>query len=182
MPQRSTRPGGCSSSGCKRWDYRWRRGPEAGRSGTGPDVGCPRHDFVDASCIGASTPDVLHWQHIVPWQIEAEGRQCRQMGQVDKRGFPRSKPKERSQVRGFRTGDLVRASCPAPLKTVGVHVGRVLVRASGSFDVVTASRRVEGISWRRCQRLQQGDGYTGHQERRALPPQGGGPGPACSNK
>jgi len=64
------------------------------------------------------------------------------MCQVKKRGFIRSKPKERSRVRGFRTGDLVRASCPAPLKTVGVHVGRVLVRASGSFDVVTATSRV----------------------------------------
>src|SRR5262249_15999480 len=72
----------------------------------------------------------------------------------------------------FGPGDLVRASCPAPLKTGGVDVGRVLVRASGSFDVVTPTRRVGGISWRWCQRLQQGDGYTCHQERRALPPQG----------
>ena len=121
--------------------------------------------------LRASPPEVLDFQHVVPWQIEAEGRQCRQMCQVDKRGFPRSKPNERSRVRGVRTGDLVRAICPAPLKTVGVHVGRVLVRASGSFDVVTATRRVGGISWRWCQRLQPGDGYTYHQEQRALPPQ-----------
>ena len=94
------------------------------------------------------------------------------MCQVDKRGFPRSKPKERSRVRGFRTGDLVQAICPAPLKTVGVHVGRVLVRASGSFDVVTPTRRVGGISWRWCQRLQQGNGYTCLPGRRALLPQG----------
>jgi 5-methylcytosine-specific restriction endonuclease McrA len=130
----------------------------------------PKTHWVDARCVGRSTPEVLHWQPVVPWQIEAEGRQSRQLCQVDTRGFIRSKPKERSRVRGFRTGDLVRASCPAPLKTVGVHVGRVLVRASGSFDVATPTRRVEGISWWRCQRLQQGDGYTCHQERRALPP------------
>src|SRR5215472_916058 len=104
------------------------------------------------------------------------------MCQVNKRGFIRSKPKERSRVQGFRTGDLVRAVCPAPLKTVGVHVGRVLVRASGSFDVVTPTRRVGGISWWRCQRLQQGDGYTCHQERRALPSQDFSPGPARSKK
>ena len=133
--------------------------------------GMPKTHWLDACCVGMSTPEVLQWEQVVPWRIEAEGRQGRQMCQVDKRGFPRSKPKERSRVRGFRTGDLVRASCPAPLKTVGVHVGRVLVRASGSFDVVTPTRRVGGISWRRCQRLQQGDGYTSLQERRALPPQ-----------
>src|SRR5215472_10146569 len=172
MPQPSTRPAGCCLSACKGWGCRWRRERVGGRSGTGPDVGCPRRDFVDASCVGASTPDVLHWQHVVPWQIEAEGRQDRQMCQVKKRGFIRSKPKERSRVRGFRTGDLVRAVCPEPLKTAGVYVGRVLVQASGSFDVDTPTRRVGGISWWRCQRLQQGGGYTCFQERRALPPQG----------
>ena len=46
--------------------------------------------------------------HVSLWQIEAQGRQRRQMCQVDERGFIRSKPKERSRVRGFRTGDLVR--------------------------------------------------------------------------
>ena len=96
---------------------------------------------------------MLHWQHVVPWQIEAEGRQCRQMCQVDKRGFPRSRAKEQSRVHGFRTGDQVRAVCPAHLKTAGDHVGRVLVRATGWFDVVTATRRVGSIFWRRCQRL-----------------------------
>jgi hypothetical protein len=132
--------------------------------------GMPKTHWVDASCVGMSTPEVLQWEQVVPWQIEAEGRKSRQMCLVDKRGFIRSKPKERSRVRGFRTGDLVRAICPAPLKTIGVHVGRVLVRASGSFDVVTPTRRVGGISWWRFLRLQQGDGYTCHQERRALPP------------
>lgn len=92
------------------------------------------------------------------------------MCQVDKRGFPRSKPKERSRIQGFRTGDHVRAVCPGNLKTAGVHVGRVLVRASGSFDVVTPTRHVAGIHWRLCQRFHQGDGYTCAPGQRALPP------------
>jgi hypothetical protein len=91
---------------------------------------------------------------------------------VGKRGFPKGKPKEQSRIHGFRTGDQVRAVCLAPLKTAGVHVGRVLVRASGSFDVVTATQRVGGIGWRACQRLQRGDGYAYTQKQRALPPQG----------
>jgi 5-methylcytosine-specific restriction endonuclease McrA len=134
--------------------------------------GIPKMHWLDACCVGASTLEVLSWEQVVPWQIEATGRQCRQMCQMDEHGFPRSKPKERSRIHGFRTGDQVRAVCPAPLKTAGVHVGRVLVRASGWFDVVTSTRRVGGISWRHCQQLQQGDGYTCLPGRRALLPQG----------
>ena len=133
--------------------------------------GIPKTHWLDASCVGASTPEVLHWEQVVPWQMVAKGRQCRQLCQVDERGFPRSKPKQRSRVHGFRTGDQVRAVGPAHQKTAGAHVGRVLVRASGSFDVVTPTRRVGGISWRYCQQLQQGDGYTCLPGRRALPPQ-----------
>jgi hypothetical protein len=105
----------------------------------------PKTHWLDASCVGASTPEILHWEYVVPWQIEAKGRQCRRMCQVDNLGFPRSKPKERSRIHGFRTGDQVRAVGPAHLKTAGVHVGRVLVRVSGSFDVATSTRRV-GVS------------------------------------
>ena len=44
--------------------------------------GIPKTHWLDACCVGASTPGVLHWQQVVPWQIEAEGRQSRQMCQV----------------------------------------------------------------------------------------------------
>jgi hypothetical protein len=134
--------------------------------------GIPKTHWLDASCVGASTPEVLRWEDVVPWQIEAKGRKSRQMCLMDDHGFPRSKPKERSRVHSFRTGDQVRAVCPPHLKTAGAQVGRVLVRASGKFDVVTATRRVGGISWRYCQQLQQGDGYTCLPGQRVLPPQG----------
>ena len=134
--------------------------------------GIPKTHWLDACCVGASTPEVLHWEQVVPWQIEAKGRQCRQMCQMDERGLSpeqaegtQSSP--RLSHRGIRCGQCVQRH----LKTAGVHVGRVLVRASGSFDVVTATRRVGGISWRYCQPLQQGDGYTCLPGKRALPPQ-----------
>ena len=40
-------------------------------------------------------------------------------------------------MRGFRTGDIVRATVPSGKKR-GVHVGRVAVRRTGSFNVQTA--------------------------------------------
>ena len=61
-------------------------------------------------------------------------------------------------VHGFQTGDLVRA-----VVTKGVHVGtwvgRVAVRASGSFNIKTASGLRQGIGWKWCTAIQRGDGY-----------------------
>ncbi|GAC1651997.1 MAG: hypothetical protein NVS4B9_42340 [Ktedonobacteraceae bacterium] len=45
-------------------------------------------------------------------------------------GFPCSKSKAAKKVKGFQTGDIVRAVVTTGTKQ-GVHVGRVLVRASG---------------------------------------------------
>ncbi|HKF36218.1 MAG TPA: hypothetical protein VKB35_04900, partial [Ktedonobacteraceae bacterium] len=39
-----------------------------------------------------------------PLLITATGRQCRQMCNVEKHGFPRGKPKGPSRSHGFRTG------------------------------------------------------------------------------
>jgi hypothetical protein len=65
-------------------------------------------------------------------------------------------------------------------RTVGVHVGRVLVRASGSFDLVRATRQVAGTSWRCSQRVQQGNGYTCAHGMRAFAPLGESAGPLRS--
>jgi len=59
------------------------------------------------------------------------------------------------RVRGFSTGDLVRAVVPQPLKTAGVHIARVAVRAKGSFRV----GKVDGINAKYCHLLQHSDGY-----------------------
>jgi hypothetical protein len=102
----------------------------------------PKAHWVDAACCGPSTPAVLKLERVCPWLITATGRQCRQMRNVDKHGFPVGCAKGPSRVRGFRTGDLVRAVCPPQLKTAGTHVGRVLVRTRGSFDIQSRQGRV----------------------------------------
>lgn len=130
--------------------------------------GLPKEHWVDAACCGASTPARLQLKQVYPWLITASGRQCRQMRNVDKRGFPVGKPKGPSRVRGFRTGDLVKAVCPSHLKAAGTHVGRVLVRTRGIFDVVTRHGRVKDIPARCCQSLHQKDGYA-YQLGAALP-------------
>jgi hypothetical protein len=62
-------------------------------------------------------------------------------------------------VKGFRTGDIVRAIVPKG-KKAGVHTGRVAVRASGSFNIRTGQILVQGISHRYCTLLQRNDGYA----------------------
>jgi hypothetical protein len=67
----------------------------------------------------------------------------------------------RTKFNRFQTGDIVRATVPCG-KKAGEHVGRVAVRASGSFNVQTSTAVVQGISWRYCRVLSRGDGYTYH--------------------
>ncbi len=84
-------------------------------------------------------------------------------------GFPRSRAKQQSGVKGFRTGDVVRAVVPKG-KRAGVHVGRVAVRASGSFNLTTGSGTVEGINAKYCRLLHRKDGYEYGKGDAAFPP------------
>ncbi len=133
----------------------------------------PKTHWLDAVCVGASTPKRLDVRGIVPLLITAMGRHSRQMCRTNAAGFPDKRAKATSVVGGFRTGDLVRASVPASSVKAGVYVGRLAVRASGSCNVKTARGTIEGIHVRYCQPLQRGDGYTYDQKGgAALPPQG----------
>ncbi|HEX9130955.1 MAG TPA: hypothetical protein VF844_01545 [Ktedonobacteraceae bacterium] len=85
------------------------------------------------------------------------GQHCRT--NFTKYGFSSSYLTRKKQVRGFKTGDRVRAEVPASLKTAGTHVGRVQVRTSGFFDIETREREVEGANAKYCSLVQRADGY-----------------------
>jgi 5-methylcytosine-specific restriction endonuclease McrA len=121
--------------------------------------GLPKTHWLDAAAVGASTPSVLYVRWVVPWLITAKGRQRRQMVLMDKRGFPRTRAKGRSCVQGFRTGDIVRARVASGTRS-GSYLGRVAVRASGSFNIATSRGTVQGVSARYCTSLQHTDGYN----------------------
>jgi 5-methylcytosine-specific restriction endonuclease McrA len=119
----------------------------------------PKAHWVDASCVGVSTPSRLQINSIVPLLITAEGCQRRRMQNVDKYGFPRGIPKSVTCVEGFRTGDIVRANVPVGRETSGTYVGRVLVRATKNFDIRTATARIPNVHAKYCQAVQRQDGY-----------------------
>ena len=68
----------------------------------------------------------------------------------------------RKRVHSFGTGDMVRPEVPSGVKA-GIHIGRVAVRASGSFNIQSyqdgQSIVVQGISHKHCRVIQRADGY-----------------------
>ncbi|HEX4715895.1 MAG TPA: RNA-guided endonuclease IscB [Ktedonobacteraceae bacterium] len=115
--------------------------------------------WLDAACVGQSTPEQVKVAGVVPLLITATGSGCRRKCNVTDSGFPCSRPKGAKKIKGFQTGDLVRATVLTGKKQ-GIYVGRVLVRASGSFDIRTKYERVQGISHRFCTALHRCDGYN----------------------
>jgi hypothetical protein len=122
--------------------------------------GLPKAHWLDAACVGRSTPETIKAEGITPLCIKANGHGNRQMCSMDEYGFPRTGPKAAKRMKGYQTGDLVRAVVPEPLKTAGTHVGRVLARATGSFDITTKHRRVAGVSYQYCRPIHRSDGYS----------------------
>jgi len=119
----------------------------------------PKTHWLDAACVGQSTPEHIQSCGMVPLAITAYGHGSRQMCLMNKYGFPRTDPKERHPKHGFKTGDIVKAIVPKPLKTAGTHVGRMSAKASGSFNIATKSATVPGVGKNYCRRLQRADGY-----------------------
>ncbi len=122
--------------------------------------GLPKTHYWDAVCVGASTPVVLKASgKLVPLLIEASGHGKRQMCGVSDAGFP-TRHRTRQRVHhGFESGDMVRAVVLKGKKT-GRYTGRILVRASGYFDIQTGAGRVTGIAARFCSPLHRTDGYA----------------------
>ncbi len=115
--------------------------------------------WIDAACVGKSTPEKLIIKGVKPLLIKACGHGNRQMCGTDKYGFP-IRHRSRKQIHfGFQTGDIIKAVVSKG-KKVGQYIGRVLCRASGSFDITTDTGRVAGISHKYCKHIHKKDGYS----------------------
>lgn len=120
----------------------------------------PKTHALDAACVGE-----MDW--VSDWQrptlhIKCTGRGSYQRTRLDKCGFPRGYLMREKSVKGFATGDLVKATVTQGKKQ-GCYRGRVAIRATGSFNIQTPEGVVQGISHRLCTVLQRGDGY-GYQQ------------------
>ncbi len=127
--------------------------------------GLSKRHHLDAAMVGLTPKlEILTNQ---PLLIKCTGHGNRQVIHVDKFGFPRkNKSKELvrksahiKEVKGFQTGDLVKAYVTKGKKK-GFYFGRVAIRSTGSFNIKTVNQTVQGISQKYCSILQKKDGYT----------------------
>ncbi len=125
-------------------------------------LGIPKTHALDAACVG-------HIDALCDWEkptlaIKATGRGSYQRTRQNAYGFPRGYLTRQKRIKGFQTGDRIKAEVTKG-KKVGVYIGRVAVRASGSFNIQTAQGVIQGISYRYCHVLQRADGYSYLQRR-----------------
>ena len=121
------------------------------------ELGLPKEHYYDALSVG-EVPTKFNFLTDKILQISAKGRGKRQMCRVDKYGFPRTSAKASKTIKGFQTGDMVKAIVPTGLKA-GEYLGRVAVRSSGYFDIQTKTQVIEGIGYKYCHIVQRSDGY-----------------------
>ena len=120
------------------------------------EQGLKKAHWLDAACVG-KTPKlkVLTTQ---PLLIKCSGHGNRQMCGTNKYGFPTRHRTNQKIHKGFQTGDIIKAVVTKG-KKIGTYIGRVLCRASGSFDISTQAGRVAGISYKYCFHIHKKDGY-----------------------
>ena len=122
------------------------------------ELGLPKEHYYDALSVGEISPKFNFFTDKV-LQISAKGRGSRQMCSMDRFGFPRTSAKASKSVKGFQTGDIVKAVIPSGLKQ-GEYLGRVVVRSNGSFSIKTSCCLIQGIGYKYCSLVQRNDGYS----------------------
>jgi HNH endonuclease len=121
-------------------------------------LGLTKQHYYDALSVGEIKDYKFLTDKVLT--ISAKGRGSRQMCLMDKFGFPRTSAKSSKSVKGFQTGDIVKAVVPFGSKQ-GEYLGRVAVRSSGRFDIQNKDGSIQqGIGYKCCCLLQRNDGYS----------------------
>lgn len=134
----------------------------------------PKDHHYDALCVGnVSEQGSVDCTNGYFLYAKAMGRGSRLRGNINDCGIIIAKYKYRHKiVNGFQTGDIVVVELPhrnkRPYKYEGRHVGRLIVRSSGTFDIKILSGAKFSFSSRFCRLLQNNSGYQ-FETRRTIP-------------
>ena len=94
--------------------------------------GLGKSHWIDAACVGRSTPTVLQTRGVSVLAIKSSGYGSRQMCRTDKFGFPKVHKTRNKTFAGWKTGDIAVA-----LETKGKVkfgcLGKVTIRQRNSF-------------------------------------------------
>lgn len=129
-------------------------------------LGLPKDHHYDALCVG-TVPEEGYTDLTNGYYFNAKaiGRGSRFRGKINACGVITLKLKKGPKRRfGFQNGDVVRANVPKG-KYQGQHVGRVMTRASGSFDIRKTDGTLVTTNYRYCKPLQRDNGYLGSYKR-----------------
>ena len=159
-----------------RWEI-WRRFEATGlmvEMGTGGRTkynrrqrNLPKTHWLDAVCVGQSTPGELKLDGVQPLQIKAMGRGQRQVCKTDKYGFRRKKNDGSyaeagrvKRVKGFQTGDMAKVNIPKG-KYAGNYLTRITsIRKTGSFSIKPVGYpKPFATNYKYCQIVHHSDGY-----------------------
>ena len=121
-------------------------------------LGLSKQHYYDALSVG-EIPTKFNFLTDKILQISAKGRGSRQMCRMDQFGLPRTSAKASKTVKGFQTGDIVKAIVPKGSKQ-GEYLGKVAVRSSGYFDIQIKTQVIQGIGYKYCNIVQRSDGYS----------------------
>lgn len=117
----------------------------------------PKTHWLDAACVGLVSQ--LKILTAGPLLIQASGWGSRQICQPNKYGFPIRHKTRCKEFFGFKTGDMVQATLPTG-KFAGTHRGRLIVRASGVFEMISPTGKVSPVRHKYCRAIHHNDGYT----------------------
>jgi 5-methylcytosine-specific restriction endonuclease McrA len=118
----------------------------------------PKTHWLDAACIGESTPESINIDNVKPLYVKATGHGRRQMCTTDAFGFPKNHRARQKQYYGMQTGDMVKAMVPNG-KYSGTWTSRVVVTARGWFDLTIHGKKAT-VNQKYCRKLFSADGYT----------------------
>ncbi|HHB94214.1 MAG TPA: HNH endonuclease, partial [Campylobacterales bacterium] len=121
------------------------------------EIDLPKEHYFDAMCIGDTYKYKIFTNSVL--EVKAQGRGKRQVCLMDRFGFPRTKAKGEKIIKGFQTGDIVKAVVTKG-KKLGTYLGKVAVRSSGYFNITTKLGTIQGINHKYCKTIQKGDGYS----------------------
>ncbi|MEM1394126.1 MAG: RNA-guided endonuclease IscB [Cyanobacteria bacterium P01_H01_bin.150] len=116
-----------------------------------------KQHWIDAACVGDI--DNLKLLTNQPLLIKCNGHGTRQMCRTDKYGFPARYVPRFKVIKGFQTGDIVKAVVTSG-KKVGEYIGRIATRMTGYFNISTRKKLVQGISYKYCKTIYKKDGYS----------------------
>ncbi|NEQ00346.1 MAG: HNH endonuclease [Moorea sp. SIO3F7] len=88
--------------------------------------------WIDAACVGKSTPQRLLINGVKPLIVTAKGHGVRQRCRPNKYGFPKAHAPSAKFFKGFQTGDIVIADIKKG-KYAGQYTGRIAIRYRPSF-------------------------------------------------